>query len=198
VLWAVAADGTRTWDYALLTGSSSIWHSLECAQRLAKVLDDPQPRWRRHQDRLGASVRAEPGPPTFADKSEWAMDWYYPVLCGVLTGEDAKIRLADQWDTFVLAGRGVRCVSTEPWVTAAETAECAIAHAAVADLDTALLATTRGHRCDDGAYLTGLVYPQRATFPDEERTAYTTAAVILAADAVTGASPASGVFVPRR
>jgi hypothetical protein len=57
-----------------------------------------------------------------------------------------------------------------------------------------LLATTRAHRCDDGAYLTGLVYPQRITFPDQERSAYTAAAVILAADAITGASPASSVF----
>ena len=125
------------------------------------------------------------------------MDWYYPVLCGVLQGEDAKIRLAEQWDTFVMPGRGVRCVSREPWVTAAETAECSLAHCAIGDIDTAveLLSTTRAHRCDDGAYLTGIVYPGRLTFPDQERTAYTAAAVILAADAITGASPASRIFV---
>jgi hypothetical protein len=124
------------------------------------------------------------------------MDWYYPVLCGALRGELAKARLAESWDRFVLAGRGVRCVAREPWVTAAETAECAMAHCMVGDIDTAveLLATTRAHRCDDGAYLTGLVYPQRVTFPDGERSAYTAAAVILAADAVCGASPAAGVF----
>ncbi|CAB5064873.1 unannotated protein [freshwater metagenome] len=38
------------------------------------------------------------------------------------------------------------------------------------------------------------MYPQRITFPDQERSAYTAAAVILAADAITGASPASSVF----
>jgi hypothetical protein len=95
-------------------------------------------------------------------------------------------------------GLGVRCVSDEPWVTAAETAECAIAHVAVGDRDTAidLLRWTRAHRQDDGSYATGLVHPERIVFPDGERTAYTAAAIILAADAVTGASPASGLFVP--
>ena len=30
--------------------------------------------WRRSLDILGTSIREEPGPPRFADKSEWAMD----------------------------------------------------------------------------------------------------------------------------
>lgn len=196
VLWATEATGERPWDYALLTGSSSIWHALDCSVSLGEILGRDVSAWRRSLDVLGTSIREEPGPPRFADKSEWAMDWYYPVLCGVVRGEDAKVRLADQWERFVVPGRGVRCVSREPWVTAAETAECSIAHGAAGDVDTAmdLLATTRAHRCDDGAYLTGLVYPQRITFPDQERSAYTAAAVILAADAITGASPASSVF----
>ena len=53
-------------------------------------------RWVPAFELLGASIREEPSPPRFADKSEWAMDWYYPVLCGVIRGEDAKVRLADQ------------------------------------------------------------------------------------------------------
>jgi len=40
------------------------------------------------------------------------------------------------------------------------------------------------------------VYPQVVAFPGHERTAYTGAAVILAADAMSGASPASSLFVP--
>ena len=85
-----------------------------------------------------------------------------------------------------------------PWVTAAETAECALAYLAVGETDTAaeLLNWTRAHRLPDGAYLTGIVYPSRVSFPDEERTAYTGAAIILAADAMSGATPASGLFVP--
>jgi hypothetical protein len=116
-----------------------------------------------------------------------------------MTGEQAKARMNDGWDTFAMEGRGVRCVSDEPWVTASETAECAIAHAVIGDLATAtdLIRWTRPHRRRDGAYYTGLVYPGEIRFPVEEVSAYTGAAVILAADAVDAASPASGVFVPR-
>ena len=46
----------------------------------------------------------------------------------------------------------------------------------------------------DGGYLTGIASPQRVAFPADERTAYTAAAVILAADAIGGLSPASRVF----
>jgi hypothetical protein len=127
------------------------------------------------------------------------MDWYYPVLADVLIGEQAKARLADGWSTFVMDGLGVRCVSDEPWVTAAETAECAIAHAAIGDHSTAidLLAWTRSHRRGDGSYWTGLVHPEGITFPSDESTAYSGAAIILAADTISGTSPASRIFLPR-
>ena len=61
----------------------------------------------------------------------------------------------------------MRCVSDEPWVTAAETAECALALAAVGDEATAtdLLRWTRAHRHDDGVYWTGIVYPEGVTSP---------------------------------
>jgi hypothetical protein len=38
------------------------------------------------------------------------------------------------------------------------------------------------------------VYPERVTFPAMERTTYTSAAMILAADALSHATPASGLF----
>ena len=59
-----------------------------------------------------------------------------------------------------------------------------------------LLSWTRPHRADDGSYWTGIVYPERSYFPAEERTAYTSAAIILTADAYTGTSSASSVFLP--
>jgi len=55
---------------------------------------------------------------------------------------------------------------------------------------------TRAHRNDDGSYWTGLVYPTMERFPNGERTAYTAAAVIMAADAIDGGSAASCLFVP--
>jgi hypothetical protein len=195
IVWAREVD-ERPWTYALLTGSSSVWHALGCALKLSELVGVDQPRWALAHDALERVLRT--APEAFAPKEQWAMDWYYPVLAGVLTGRAAERRLASQWEQFVMPGLGVRCVSDEPWVTAAETAECAIAHAAVGDKATAteLLTWTRAHRHDDGSYWTGVVYPGRVHFPDRERTAYTAAAVILAADAISGASRASGLFVP--
>ena len=131
------------------------------------------------------------------------MDWYYPVLAGVLDDGPGKERLAHRWGRFVMDGLGVRCVSDEPWVTASETAECALAYTVIGDNDTAtdLLTWTRSHRRPDGAYWTGIVYPdgdnglsEPVRFPFDEHSAYTAAAVILAADAISGAGPAADIF----
>jgi hypothetical protein len=193
IVWAREVD-SQPWSYALLTGSSSIAHSLGCAVAMAELVGEERPDWELSLVNLSEVIRTRPD--AFADKSRWAMDWYYPVLAGVLTGDAALRRLDEGWERFVLDGLGVRCVADEPWVTAAETAECALAHVAVGKLDIAadLLEWTRRHRCRDGAYLTGLVYPSAASFPPWEQTAYTGAAVLLAADALSGASAASGLF----
>ena len=53
----------------------------------------------------------------------------------------------------------------------------------------------QAHRHDDGAYWTGIVYPEGTSFPGDERTTYTAAAVVLAADALSRASAASGLFL---
>jgi len=57
-----------------------------------------------------------------------------------------------------------------------------------------LFVAAQGMRLADGSYWTGMVYPEELTFPDAERTTYTAAAVVLAADALSSASPASGLF----
>ncbi|MCB0981977.1 MAG: hypothetical protein R2694_09855 [Ilumatobacteraceae bacterium] len=196
ILWARTEDATP-WDYALLTGSSSIAHALRCGARLGELCHEPRPDWAEAADVLTHMVTTRPD--VFEPKERWAMDWYYPVLTGCLVGDAAQARLTDGWPVFAMEGKGIRCVSDEPWVTASETAEASIAHAVAGDMARAtdLLAWTRPHRCDDGSYLTGIVYPSLETFPPHETSAYTDAAVILAADAITGASAASSIFVPR-
>lgn len=201
--WAVEADGTQTWDYALLTGTSSIQHALRCGAVLGEAVGEPRPDWEAAADVMVDAIAHRPD--AFEPKTAWAMDWYYPVLTGALDGEAAKARLAESWDVFAMEGKGIRCVSTDPWVTASETAECALAFAAIGDRATAtdLLRWTRSHRREDGSYWTGLVWdPSQGhhgtRFPFEEHTSYTAAAVILAADAITGASAASSLFIPHR
>lgn len=192
-LWAVEVD-RRPWDYALLTGTSSIQHALRCGAMLGELVDDPQPQWRAAADVMARAVASNPS--AFEPKERWAMDWYYPVLTGTLQGHEAKQRLVDGWTTFVMDDLGVRCVSDEPWITASETAEASLSFAAIGDVSTAtdLLRWTSRHRCSDGSYWTGIVHPEEILFPDREHTSYTAAAVILAADSISAASPASGIF----
>ncbi|MEY4365169.1 MAG: hypothetical protein RLZZ305_513 [Actinomycetota bacterium] len=197
-LWAREIDA-RPWDYALLTGCSSIRHALHCGAAIADLVGEPHPEWTTAADVIDRIINGNLG--AFEPKERWAMDWYYPVMTGAMTGVRAKARLAEFWDTFVMEDRGVRCVSDEQWVTAAETSECAIAHVAAGDRETAkeLLLWTMPHRRDDGSYWTGIVYPVDPDqtivhFPADERTAYTAAAVIMAADAISGGSPASRLF----
>jgi hypothetical protein len=194
-LWAVEPNA-RPWEYALLTGSSSIQHALRCGAAVGVATGSQRPDWVEAADVMCSIIACDPA--AFEPKERWAMDWYYPVLTGAVTGVDAKIRLADGWPTFAMESLGIRCVSDEPWCTASETSEASIAFSAIGDFATAtdLLAWTRPHRQSDGSYLTGLVYPGRIVFPEAEHTSYTAAAVILAADAITGATRASDLFVP--
>jgi len=192
VLWERDATGAPG-EYALLSGCSNIHQSLRCAVALAKLADDPQPDWELAADRLAYLVAAHPE--AFADKSRFAMDWYYPVLGGAVRGTDAVRRLAAGWDTFVVPGLGVRCVSDEPWVTGAETCELVLALDACGMRAEAseVFATAQHLRQSDGSYWTGWQYGNQAPFP-AERSSWTAAAVVLAADALAGLSGGAGVF----
>lgn len=185
---------TPTEDYCLLTGNSSIYQSLRAGVALADLLDDPQPEWELAGGRLGHAVREHHD--LFADKSIHSMDWYYPVLGGAVRGREAFELLDSRWDDFVRPGLGILCVSTNPWVTGAETCELAMALDSLGDHRRALtlLKDVQFLREDDGRYWTGWVYgdadidpesgePRNVHWPDEHTT-YTAAAVILAVDAL--------------
>ncbi len=197
ILWARHADGTP-WPFALLTGSSSISHSLRCGLAAAHQLGEERPGWELALARLVHTVR-HCGHEAFAPKDRWAMDWYYPVLAGVLRGDEARLRLASRRRVFVHEGEGVRCVSNQDWVTTAETCECAMAYLAIGDRDAALSLFEWAQRLrePDGSYLTGRAFPSNVSYPDQERTTYSAAAVLLAADALAGTSATSGLFVDR-
>ncbi len=193
IRWSLDAQG-RLESSALLTGSSSIFHSLCCAVALAERLGFSKPEWELAAGRLGHAVSHHPG--AFAPKNEFAMDWYYPIFSGALRGERGEKRIDDGFERHVMDGLGVRCVSTNDWITAAETAECVLALDALGLTSRALdlFRCTNLHRRDDGAYWTGIAYPDRVTFPDRETTSYTAAAVLLAADALSSSSRAAGLF----
>jgi MMP endo-(1,4)-3-O-methyl-alpha-D-mannosidase len=105
-------------------------------------------------------------------------------------------RLESRHKGFVIEGRGVRCVSDRPWVTVAETCEYALAQLAAGHREVAedLFRWAQQYRTDDGRYWTGTVFPDESRFPAGERSTYTASAVVLAADGLSGASPASDLF----
>ena len=193
ITWCVEPDGTHG-EFALLTSSASIYFSLRCALAVAAEIGEDRPHWELAAARLGHAVahREE----VFEPKERWAMDWYYPVLSGAMVGSDARERMKHGWETFVMEGLGVRCVSDRPWTTAAETAECALAldHCGMSDEARELFSWVSYLRNADGSYFTGMVHPERATFPGNECSTYTAAAIILADDCFYGASPTSAFF----
>jgi len=199
IMWARHTDGTP-WSFALLTGSSSICHSLRCAIAIAEHLGHERPDWELSAARLSHVIRAHVAgdlPDAFAPKHRWAMDWYYPVLTGVVRGEAGLERLNARRDTFLVENMGVRCVSDRPWVTAAETCECMLAYLSLGEHDFArtLFGWAQLLRSEDGHYWTGIVFPEMVHFPGNEKSTYTAASIVLAADALSGTSKASALFV---
>jgi hypothetical protein len=178
---------------ALLTGCASIYHSIRCALALAEYVGEPQPEWEVAVGSLRHAIAEHPD--AFNAKDSWSMEWYYPVLGGALGGAAAKARIDARWDEFVVPGLGIRCVDHRPWVTGAETCELVMALDAMGDSARAheQFAAMHHLREADGSYWTGLVFADGKRWP-EERTTWTGAAMILAADALSRTTPASGIF----
>ena len=191
IYWAKSDSGPLA--EALLTGCSSVYHSIRCALALADYLDDPQPEWEVAVGRLGHAIVAHPE--SFTVKDRYSMEWYYPVLGGAVRGDAARSRIDERWDDFVVPGLGIRCVDDRPWVTGAETCELVMALDAIGDSARAheQFAAMHHLREEDGSYWTGLVFADGKRWP-EERTTWTGAAMILAADALSSTTAASGVF----
>ena len=195
--WETGPDGTsrpaKVNEEALLAGSSSIYQALRAGVALAELMDHPQPEWELAGGRLGHALRHHRD--QFLDKSEFSMDWYYPVLGGALRGNAAVELIESEWDRFVVPGLGIKCVSQNNWVTGAETCELAMSLDAVGDHRRAVeqFAAMQHLREDDGRYWTGYVYPDDVRWP-VEHTTYTAAAVVLAADELSRTTPASGIM----
>ncbi|TYQ12053.1 UNVERIFIED_ORG: hypothetical protein L601_001200000940 [Gordonia westfalica J30] len=184
---------------ALITGNASIFQALDCAIRIAAELDQPDDAWTAAHTKLGDAIRTDTARDSeweiFTPPSEHSMDWYYPILGGAVRGEAGQKLIARRWNDFVVPGKGVRCVDHRPWVTGAETCELALALDALGDTDDAirLIASIQHLRDPDGSYWTGLVFADGKRWP-VEKSCWTSAAVVLAADAVSRTSVANGIF----
>ena len=192
VSWALRPDGTPD-DTALLTGNAASSRRCAAASRWPALHGEPSPTgsWRSP-----TSVR--PAHPARRLRRP------QPLLDGlVLPGArrrahgDGGARAAGRATGTGSSSRAwARAASpTSPWVTGAETCELALALAAAGQPDAAIeqVAAMQHLRHDDGSYWTGLVYADDARWP-VERTTWTAAAVVLAADALAGATAAASLF----
>lgn len=194
--WAVDADGAARED-ALVTGCSSIFKSLECAYNISVTVGQPRPDWLAARDLLGEALRHKPQrfDRTWESKARYSMDWFYPVLAGVLPRVQARERLKARWDEFVEPELGCRCVADEPWVTVAESCELTMALLAAGDHARAVTLYSWLHqwRADGGAYWTGYQFVEKLLWPAEKPT-WTAGAILLAADALTEHTAAHALF----
>ncbi len=194
--WALDRHGKPKED-ALVTGCSSIYKSLECACNIATQLGIDKRDWRQARRKLGAALRHQPErfDRTWESKARYSMDWFYPVLTGVVPRPLAHAHLQKKWSVFVEPGLGCRCVSDEPWVTVAESCELVLALLAAGDRARAVMLYSWLHqwRDMDGAYWTGHQMVLDIIWPEEKPT-WTSAAILLAADALTEHTPAAKLF----
>jgi hypothetical protein len=196
ISWAVNEKNDVHED-ALKAGCCSIFKSLECAVYIARVLEKETQPWELARNRLGHTIRSRPGrfDRTWESKSRYSMDWFYPVLTGVIIGPAAIVHLNSGWANFVVDRLGCRCVSDEPWVTVAESCELVMSLIGAGNRKEAaeLFGWLQKYRETDGSFWTGYVYP-RGEFWPEEKTTWTAGAVLLAADALVNATSASRLF----
>jgi hypothetical protein len=193
IAWAKNGAGVID-PMALLTGSSSVYMSLKCAIRLTSLLYKRRPAWQEALVKLRRAIMSRPSLFNMM-KARYSMDWYYPVLCGAVGGEEARGRIDRSWEKFVVPEWGVRCVSDRPWVTTAEAAELVLALVSIEEKERAQIIFNwiADKRYDDGSYWMGVTFPDGVVWP-EEKTSWTAAAVILACDALYRITPGGRIF----
>ena len=191
IYWARDNEG-MIYPNALIAGCSSIYLSIKCAISIALAVGEVKPLWKEANAALARAIKKMPFLFDSPERSEdiFAMDWYYPVMCSVIDGNEAKERLFSHWERFVIHGFGSLCSLTKDWVTAAETSELAMALAIHGEYkqSATILNWLHQMRDEDGAYWYGVALPQNEIWPVEKPT-WTSAAVIMAADMLRPMSP---------
>ena len=114
-------------------------------------------------------------------KLDFSMDWFYPVLCGLLRKSDAKQHLEMFWEDFVEDELGCLCRKNKPWVTFAESSELIMAlciakqtHKAKKLFDWIIQKPDQDH-----LFWMGYEHQERCFWP-LEKPSWTSAAILLA------------------
>ncbi len=184
IYWARDSAGV-IYPTALISSCSSTYLSIKSALSMASILGEERADWKTANVALAKAIQKMPC--EFGTQQEnkftFAMDWYYPALCCVINGDDARNRLSSGWDKFVIDGFGCLCSLEQGWVTAAETSELVISLAVHGQYEDSATVFNWIHqlRDNDGAYFYGMALPTKEIWPEEKPT-WTSAAVVLAAD----------------
>lgn len=196
IQWAISQKESLPKD-ALMTACSSILRSLECGIHLATLLGKNSQSWLLAHIKLSDCLKNKPWrfDRSWESKERFSMDWFYPVLAGIFNPQEAQLRLASRWEEFVHPQFGCRCVSDEPWVTVAESCELIMALIAAGQEKEAthMLQSLLQWQDDDGGFWTGYSFRDDVIWPEEKPT-WTAGAILLAADALCGLTPASSLF----
>jgi hypothetical protein len=189
IYWAVSPAG-KSWPGAMLPQCSCTWHSIRNGINIAKTLRISKPDWEEASNRLLKAIREHPElfDKMGENKRRSAMNWFYPVLTGVLQGKEAKERIEKEWSDFVIENWGCRVALDEDTTAVAETSELIIALALIGEHDKArkLLNWTLKLRDDKPGFCRGIKFPEQVPCPpDEERATWTSAALIMAIAALS-------------
>ena len=197
IYWA-KEEGIEILDDSLITGSSSIYKSLECAIAIYNILGKPIENLSESRLSLKNSINNNPEryDRSWESKSRYSMDWYYPILCGVYDDKKGISIIDSKWSDFIVLGMGCKCVVEEPWVTVAESSELVIALVKLGLIKKAEYIFNSLHqwRDEDGLYWTGYVYTDEKFWPVEKPT-WTAGAVLLAADSLYRFTRGSDLFL---
>jgi len=192
ILWA-RDERYEPWPLPLLTATSCIYLSLRSAVAIAETIGDERPDWELAADSVASAIR-DPRV-VWADKRRFSMDWYYPILVGAVTDDDAHTLLRSRWTTFVVDGLGARCVSDRPWITSGETSELILALdvAGLKEDAEEMFGWLQHLRAERGGYWMGANFPGTDVWPKQQPT-WAAGSVLLAYDALDRASATSGFF----
>lgn len=184
IYWAVSPNG-NFWPGAMLTQCSCTWHSIGNAINIARVLGISRPHWEEASNRLLKAMREHPElfDKMNENKRRYAMNWFYPVLTGVLNGEEARERIDREWHDFIIEDWGCRVALDEDTTAVAETSELIIALARIGEQNRArmLLDWTLRLWDDKPGFCRGIKFPEKVPCPpDDERATWTSAALIMA------------------
>lgn len=189
ILYALSPED-KTWPGAILTSNCCIWKSIRNGINIARELNILKPEWEAASNKLLIAIREHPElfDRMGENKRRYAMNWFYPVLTGVIDRQEAKERFEKEWSDFIIDGWGCRVAADEDVTAVAETSELIIALALAGEHEKGkqLFEWTLKLRDEKPGFCRGIKLPeQKPCPPDEERATWTSAALIMAIAALS-------------